>query len=159
MNLQPLQSLIGKLRSLPAATAGSADAIAAKTTQQVIDLNIIQLSQYGIDSNGDTLKYRKPRKAPASGVYSDRYTIYKAKRGGNVSFVDLRLTGEFYASIYIDRLKAGEFKLTTQYDIAEFIEQNYSDHILGLTQDNGQKYLTETIAPEVQKTITQHLAP
>lgn len=159
MNLQPLQSLIAKLRSLPAATAGSADAIASKTTQQVIDLNIVQLSKYGIDSNGNALKYRKPRKSPASGAYSNRYAVYKSKRGGNVSFVDLRLTGEFYASIYIDRLKAGEFKMTTQYDVAQYLESNYSDHILGLTQDNGQKYLSETIAPEVHKTIIQHLLP
>lgn len=111
---------------------------------KAIELNQQQLYQYSEDSEG------KPLKEYASGeyaIYKDRLNPYLG-----LGKSDLRETGEFYNSAYVEvDMKTIKFDST---DIkTDSLERKYGSKIFGLNKMNMAYFANQYVIPKVREEI------
>jgi hypothetical protein len=155
MNLQPLRNLIAFYKDLPNIVFRMADEAVMSLSDWIIEQNINQLSR-GTDANGKPLKYARPRSTPlnASGAYTNPYSKYKSKKGGQTAVVDLKQTGEFYGSLILDRERAGVYKIISlsNADLLDVLNKMYTPDITGLNQSNTS-VLVSKLGEEINRRI------
>jgi hypothetical protein len=126
-------------------------------SSELLDINRDQL-EAGTDSEGRDLKYKRKRVSKIEGVYTQNYSRFKAKRGGNTLHVDLKLSGNFLNSLRLDHKRLGVFKIyaeTTGFDLQKELEWNYGKDIFGLTDENLQRFADKNLKPYIEFEIEQ----
>lgn len=161
--LDKLQRLVTFYKELPQNVLKSADAAMVNNSAELLDYNKDQLSG-GTDSETKPLKYKRKRKSKlaGNGVYTDAYNKYKGAYGGNTSYVDLNLSGDFYNGFMLDHKSLGRFTIGSESKIfagGTTLEQeliyNYGKNIFGLWEDNLQKFVDQNLAPQVEFEVEQ----
>ncbi len=158
--LDKLSKLIKKLDGLDAFIIAQTDRIIGKDKRVLEDDNRKQLSFAGIGSDGLQLTYMGYRVSPLDPeqIYTAQYSKYKNKKGGQTSFVDLRLTGEFHRSILLIQENPGRWKFVSE-SVEKFgwLTNMYGDNILGVTEDFLQEFSDEKIQPQLQTSVEKYL--
>jgi hypothetical protein len=108
----------------------------------VILTNIkLRLYNYGIDGDGKKM-----------GVYkSDNYKAYRRRRGLIASHVTLRLTGNWYANLFLEWEGNDLFMKNKQSGKTNKLVGMYGDSILGFTTDEAENIQTKYIEDEIDK--------
>ena len=120
----------------------------------------------GVKSSGailSTLKQRLFNKGTdannsliGGGAYSKNYKEYKRGKGRRTSFVNLRMEGDYYDSMFVEaRGTKGLFIDATDWKKSILAEQYSSWELLGLTEDETENLVAFRIDPEIQKTINK----
>lgn len=151
--LDKLEKLILILKNLPKEVLKSADTAMVNNSKELLDYNRDQLKQTGTDSQGKSLRYKHPRKGKVTGVYTQAYNRFKGKQGGNISFVDINLSGEFLNNLRLDHTKIGLFRIyseTSGFDLETELKWNYGNDIFGLWDTNLQKFCDINLKPEIE---------
>lgn len=152
MNLQPLRNLINFYRSLKQTVEIITDESIMKYDELIANLIRDQLLN-GTDGEGKKIIYKNNRtsKLAENGNYTYAYDRYKRKRGGNTSVVDLKLTGQFVNSLYLDRERIGVYKIISRNneDLQAILVKNYGDKILQL-KSGYMNILVNTLRAEIQ---------
>jgi len=122
------------------------DAIVMRNKAKILDLNRIdQLFDYGINSDGKSLKKYKP------------ITIqYKMESGATYAYTTLKDTGRFYDGF--DLLKRGEFySIFSRDSKSADLMDKYGNNIFGLTKDNEQVLNYQILKPEIDAFCKKYL--
>jgi hypothetical protein len=151
-----LVKLINKLKSLKTQMVNIADDVVMDNKSQIISLQLGQMAFKGEDSEGDKLRYQKPRKGKTKGVYSAGYSNYKSKRGGQTRYVDLKLSGDFYKSIDVVNPDRGLIKIKSEDDKFDILTSNFGENILGLNNENLTIFANR-IEPKLQGKVDKYL--
>lgn len=151
-----LVKLINKLKSLKTQIIPIADNVIMDNKSQIISLQLGQMAFKGEDSEGDKLRYQKPRKGKTKGVYSTGYSNYKSKRGGQTRYVDLKLNGDFYKSIDVVNPDRGLIKIKSEDDKFGILTSNFGENILGLNTENLIIFANR-IEPKLQGKVDKYL--
>jgi hypothetical protein len=151
-----LEQLITKLKNLKSRVGIIADEVIMDNKSQIISLQLGQMAFKGEDSEGDKLRYQKPRKGKTKGVYSAGYSNYKSKRGGQTRYVDLKLNGDFYKSIDVVNPDRGLIKIKSEDDKFDILTSNFGDNILGLNTENLIIFANR-IEPKLQGKVDKYL--
>lgn len=151
-----LVKLINKLKSLKTQIIPIADNVIMDNKSQIISLQLGQMAFKGEDSEGDKLRYQKPRKGKTKGVYSAGYSNYKSKRGGQTRYVDLKLNGDFYKSIDVVNPDRGLIKIKSEDDKFGILTSNFGENILGLNTENLIIFANR-IEPKLQGKVDKYL--
>jgi hypothetical protein len=151
-----LEQLITKLKNLKSRVGIIADEVIMDNKSQIISLQLGQMAFKGEDSEGDKLRYQKPRKGKTKGVYSAGYSNYKSKRGGQTRYVDLKLSGDFYKSIDVVNPDRGLIKIKSEDDKFDILTSNFGDNILGLNTENLIIFANR-IEPKLQGKVDKYL--
>ena len=151
-----LVKLINKLKSLKTQMVNIADDVVMDNKSQIISLQLGQMAFKGEDSEGDKLRYQKPRKGKTKGVYSAGYSNYKSKRGGQTRYVDLKLSGDFYKSIDVVNPDKGLIKIKSEDDKFDILTSNFGENILGLNKENLNIFANR-IEPKLQGKVDKYL--
>lgn len=159
MSLQQLDILISRLKKVQPIVLQSIDAVIEKHQHQLIDQNIKQLLA-GLDSEGRELMFRGTRsgKLNSSRAYTSAYDRFKAKLGGQVGYVDLRLHGQFHTSIKLVKQAPGTWKFMSTIDIFKYLVKNYGEDIVGVTLQKQEEVLKTAIQNDVQQDVVRYLA-
>lgn len=158
VGLDKLQKLIFTLKNLPQEVEKSADIAMVNSSSEFLDLNREQLKNKGEDSEGQRLKYKHPRVSKVSGVYTMNYERFKSRKGGNTSFVNLDLNGNFLNSLRLDHDAKGRFTIyeeTDGFDLQKELEWNYGKNILGLQDETFQKFADDHLKPAIEFEVEQ----
>jgi hypothetical protein len=156
--LDKLKTLIRTLKTLPKEVLKSADSAMVNNSSDLLDMNRKQLQGSGTDSEGKRLEYQHPRVSKVAGSYTTNYNRFKRKQGGNTSFVDLTLSGNFLNSLRLDHARLGVFKIyaeTSGFDLQRELEWNYGKDIFGLQDANLQKFADQNMKPYIEFEIEQ----
>jgi hypothetical protein len=151
-----LVKLINKLKSLKTQMVNIADDVVMDNKSQIISLQLGQMAFKGEDSEGDKLRYQKPRKGKTKGVYSAGYSNYKSKVGGQTRYVDLKLSGDFYKSIDVVNPDKGLIKIKSEDDKFDILTSNFGENILGLNKENLTIFANR-IEPKLQGKVDKYL--
>ena len=151
-----LEQLITKLKNLKSRVGIIADEVIMDNKSQIISLQLGQMAFKGEDSEGDKLRYQKPRKGKTKGVYSAGYSNYKSKRGGQTRYVDLKLSGDFYKSIDVVNPDRGLIKIKSEDDKFDILTSNFGENILGLNNENLTIFANR-IEPKLQGKVDKYL--
>lgn len=159
MSLQQLNTLINKLKGLESFIQDSTDEIISKNRTILLDENRRQLED-GKDSEDKPIEYQKSRigKTGHYGWYSKGYEKYKEAEGGEVRYVDLYLTGDFYRSIVLlhpEKLKWTFESVDTKY---KYLVVNYGEKILGVTEEFLDYFCENILQFQIQTHVDQYLA-
>jgi hypothetical protein len=105
---------------------------------ELVDLNIRQMDEYGIDATGKRLApYRNPRYASIKRQLNPR------------GVTDLHLTGSFHRQMFID---ASNFPV--EFDSHDYKSRRLQDRygqILGLTPQNKEVATQEILRPSIEE--------
>lgn len=158
--LDKLQNLIRVLKVLPKEVRHSADIAMVNNSAEYLQLNRDQLRNNGQDSEGNQLQYKRKRVSRAVGNYTQNYNRFKSKQGGQISFVDLTLSGNFLNSLRLDHKRIGVFRIfseTAGFDLEKELMWNYGKDIFGLQDDNLQMFCDKNLSPAIEFDIEQML--
>lgn len=162
--LDQLRRLIVTLKNLPKEVLKSADTAMVNSSRELLDLNREQL-RGGMDSETKPLKYKRKRtsKLSPNNAYTMAYDRFKGKRGGNTSYVDLNLSGEFLNNMMLDHVALGRFKIVSESKIfaggttlEDELKYNYGKDIFGLWESNLQKFADQHLKPAIEFEV-EHL--
>lgn len=156
--IDKLARAVKVLKSLPKEIAQISDRSIAFNSIELLNYNREQLQKYGIDANEKKLVYQHPRKSKLKGVYTENYNRFKDRKGGNTKFVDLTLSGDFIKSLKLDHKRLGVFKINAEkygFDLQTELEWNYGEDILGVTEDNLQKFCNVYLQPDINARVEQ----
>jgi len=156
--LNNLDKIIKKLEGLDEFILLQSDLIVAKDKKILEDDNRKQLNFAGIGSDGQELAYIGNRKSPLGDVYTKQYEKYKDGVGGQTSYVDLRLTGEFQKSIQLLRTGENEWTFDASDKKFEWLKAWYGEQILGVTEEFLQEFATDNMQPELQNKVDKYIA-
>jgi hypothetical protein len=108
-----------------------------QTKDVMIELNQQQLSE-GKASDGSIIRYLRGSQYP----YTRQYAVTKAKRGLQVSVVDLKGSSDatFWNSEQI-KVEGQVIEYFSTLSLADYIEADYGVKIWGLTQENKGEYV------------------
>lgn len=161
--LDQLKRLIVTLKNLPKEVLKSADTAMVNNSKELLDYNKEQLKS-GMDSEAKPLRYKPKRvsKLSGNGAYTQAYDRFKGKRGGNTSYVDLNLSGDFFRGFMLDHESLGRFTIGSESkvfsggsDLETELKYNYGKDIFGLWEANLQKFADENLKPEIEFEIEQ----
>ena len=156
--LNNLDKLIRKFSGLEDFIQTQADIIIGQDKKILEDDNRKQLNFAGIGSDGNELTYLKTRKTPsADGIYSNPYSKYKERKGGQTSFVNLRLTGDFQKTIELFRTGIGEWTFTSTDVKYEWLKEWYGENIVGVTEDFLKEFSEDNLQPQLQNKVDNYL--
>ena len=115
---------------------------------RIVDLNIEQLYEYGMNSLGIRIDTYQP--------YSP-YTIQvKQQKGQPYDRVTLRDTGDFHKSFEVTFEPRGFYITATDYKTQELVDR-YGVEIFGLTEENREKLVVEYVIPIVTKELKKEI--
>lgn len=119
-----------------------------KNTDKIIELNVEQLYEYGINSLGISIDTYAP--------YSPYTVRIKKEKGQPTDRVTLRDTGDFHKSFEVVVGPIGFYITATDYKTNMLIEK-YGEKIFGLIPQNkielAQKYLYPAVIDEINKEL------
>lgn len=160
ISLYQLERLVRFYKNLSNEILSIADNAVIDSSNELLNINRNQLEDYGQDSEGLALKYKHKRSSPVGTAYTRAYERFKEKRGGQIQYVDLKLTGQFINSIRLDHTAKGKFKFNvdeSQADLYGILQYNYGKNILGLQEDNLQKYADKYLQPVIEYRLEQEI--
>jgi hypothetical protein len=105
-----------------------------ETEDTLLDFNKEQMGK-GILSTGEKIQWLRDSHYP----YTPPYARWKSSKGLQTSVVDLRVTGSFWDSEYIER-HGDEIEYSSSVTLGKYLEKNYGSKIFGVTPDNRSKY-------------------
>jgi hypothetical protein len=105
-----------------------------ETEDTLLDMNKEQMGK-GILSTGERIEWLRDSHYP----YTPPFAKWKSAQGLQTSVVDLRVTGAFWSSEYIQR-NDDEIEYASSIKLGEYLEKNYGSKILGVTPQNKKKY-------------------
>jgi hypothetical protein len=100
----------------------------------VLDLNKEQMKE-GLLSNSEPITYLHGSHYP----YSVQHTKTRLKLGLQVEVVDLKMSGKFWSSEYIER-HGNEIEYSSSISLGKELEDMYGYRIFGLTDKNREAY-------------------
>jgi hypothetical protein len=118
-----------------------------ETENTVLDLNKKQMKD-GLLSNSEPITYLHGSHYP----YSGGHTRTRLKLGLQVEVVDLRITGKFYSSEFIER-NGNEIEYSSSIKLGEYLEEMYGYKIFGMTQKSREKYTSKEYWQALKKNI------
>jgi len=119
-----------------------------KNKEKIVELNVEQLYDYGINSLGIRIDTYDP--------YSP-YTIrVKKEKGQPYDRVTLRDTGDFHKSFEVV-FDPASFYITATDGKTQMLVERYGERIFGLTAENRKELTEQYVIPEVAKEIRQEL--
>jgi hypothetical protein len=138
-----------KLGRLPLVIQGWVDEGLNALTDQIHDLNVQQMEEYGQDSMGRSF-----------GPYEDKaYQALKAIEGKESRFINLHFDGDFHKSIQVD-VTNGSIKIWSKpnannpSDKVEAIEKEFGP-IYGL-QDKNMDWLVDELADHLETRLRSY---
>lgn len=117
---------------------------------EIVEMNTEdQLFSKGIDSEGiEIMRY-----AP----YSELTKEIKEQKGQPYDRVTLRDTGDFHYSFEVEADSDKMVIIATDEKTEDLLDR-YGEEIIGLTDENLQKFRDETLLPKLMETIKQTLS-
>ena len=119
-----------------------------ENTDKIVELNVEQLYEYGINSLGISIDTYAP--------YSPYTVRVKNEKGQPTDRVTLRDTGDFHKSFEVVVGPIDFYITATDYKTDMLIEK-YGEKIFGLTSQNktelAQKYLYPAVMTEINKEL------
>jgi hypothetical protein len=119
----------------------------SETSKELADYNRQQLGQ-GQRSDNDKVHWLKDNHYP----YVRPYARKREKMGLQTDVVDLNVSGTFWDSIDAEK-KGDEIIFDGHSDKAKYQEEHYSKKIYGITDENIEKYIEESLEPKVFEKI------
>ena len=152
MSVAQLKATIEKLKNLKEKVSKEADRIVQSESESFALYNALQLSKTGLDSDDKPLRYGKKREGVlnSSGAYTKAYDRYKRKLGGQTTYIDLNLSGEFQRGIKLEQVERNYFIFVSEVEYEKYLRSNYGDAILGINEKNLDKISHERIEPQLQ---------
>lgn len=148
-----LNSILGLLSIVETVERNLDDGIYTKKAleqnkQKIIELNVEQLYDYGINSLGIRIDTYEP--------YSPYTERIKEEKGQPYDRVTLRDTGEFHKSFEVVFDPAYFYLTATDSKTQDLIER-YGEHIFGLIAENKKELTEQYVVPEITKEIRREL--
>ena len=116
--------------------------------QKIIEANVEQLYEYGINSLGIPIDTYQP--------YTPYTVRIKQEKGQPYDRVTLRDTGDFQKSFEVVFEPAGFYITATDYKTQDLIDK-YGAKIFGLTKENRQEIATKYVLPVVTEEIKREM--
>jgi hypothetical protein len=144
--LAALDSLAGRLESLPLATRQELVALVQRFGKELLAYN-----------QGYLLKGERPDGEPiqASG-YSPAYAAYRKKYGRQTAFVDLQLTGDFQEKFVLPYLGSLEFEIDNLDPKAAKLLKSYGP-LYGVREEDLQDYVSTFLEPAIREFVTRYM--
>lgn len=148
-----LNSILGLLSAVETVERGLNDGFYTKKAleqnrQKVIELNVEQLYDYGINSLGIRIDTYDP--------YSPYTVRIKKEKEQPYDRVTLRDTGDFHRSFGVV-FDPTSFYITATDSKTQMLVERYGERIFGLTAENRKELTEKYVIPEVTKEIRQEL--
>lgn len=156
MGEEKLQDVINKLKKIKEFVSNEVDSLIEdkaplfqKAAQKTLD--------QGENPYNKKLEYQKLRFTPTgSNGYTVAYTKYKQSKGGFVGYVDLKLTGEFYQSIRLEKAEKNSFVFTSEDEKWVYLNANYGD-VLGINEPILQDLVTRNLEKDLNNSVENYL--
>lgn len=116
--------------------------------EKIVELNVEQLYDYGINSLGIQIDTYAP--------YSPYTVSIKKKKGQPYDRVTLRDTGDFHKSFEVVFDPSYFYITATDYKTEDLVEK-YGGNIFGLTAENKREITEKYVVPEVTKSLRRDI--
>lgn len=127
--------------------------------KEIIELNQSEQLSEGIDAKDQKIRTISASEQGLGNVYST-FTIRERKKSGlQTNNVDLRDSGQFWTTFKVVKVSEG-WEVIADYNIhGEDIEENFDRKFdfLGLTNDNLEFFVFDTLLPELEREIRKEL--
>lgn len=148
-----LNSILGLLSAVETVERNLNDGVYTRKAleqnqQKIVDLNVEQLYEYGVNSLGIQIDTYQP--------YTPYTVRVKKEKGQPYDRVTLRDTGDFHKSFEVVFDPTGFYITATDYKTEELIEK-YGSKIFGLTPENKQELVAEYVLPIVTEEIKREI--
>lgn len=119
-----------------------------QNSQKIVELNVEQLYEYGINSLGIRIDTYDP--------YSPYTVRVKKEKGQPYDRVTLRDTGDFHRSFEVV-FDPASFYITATDNKTQMLVERYGERIFGLTTENKKELTEKYVVSEVTKEIRREL--
>lgn len=119
-----------------------------QNSQKIVELNVEQLYEYGINSLGIRIDTYDP--------YSTYTVRVKKEKGQPYDRVTLRDTGDFHRSFEVV-FGPASFYITATDSKTQMLVERYGERIFGLTTENKKELTEKYVVPEITKEIRREL--
>jgi len=147
-----LQAILDELKKFN--VLESIDRSLMENEAQIVDLNIQQHVELGVDNTGLKFSSFEP--------YSNQTIEFKAFTGtltnGNPIIVNLDQDGDFHDGFYIDRERLGKYNIDSKDSKRDKLVNKYDPELFGLTDKNQRFVNNEIILPDINNDIRKALS-
>jgi hypothetical protein len=134
------------------------DSIMKELEREIIDLNQIEQLAEGIDANELRIKSISAEEQGLGNVYSIHTIPERKAKGLQTSNVDLKDTGTFWKTFKVVKVSGG-WQVQADFNVhGEDIRENFDSKFdfTGLTQNNLEVLVFDSIIPRLEKRIKAH---
>lgn len=141
----PLDNLIANLKTMQTFMENRVDQSLNRNLQAMDEMQRERLEK-GENNKGEPLK----REGASYYPYTPAYTKHKRARGGNVSVVDNKLTGDYHDGITTQKDGKNKVKMYSRDKKERFLPKQYPGN-LGLSPEQQDELKQEIFYPELAK--------
>jgi len=138
--------LIRRLEAFDVAMAGH-DSL-EETKNVLLEMNQQQLDA-GVRSDGELIHWLKDSHYPYTPAYAKR----KARRGGEIRFVNLKVSETGFRKTEVVSLVGDEIQYQSSIKLGDYLAQNYGSKIFGTTNENKEIYTKDHFFPAFKQKI------
>lgn len=152
-----IQVFIQRVQTLNRAVQVEIDQYVSNRAESIVKIVRDRVQQEGKDEDGQDIEYKFQRLSEVGKVYTKNYERFKRKRGGQINYVDMTLTGEYMSSLRLVRKRVGVFEVTSPEELHKYMIARYGDNWNGLSLEEQMMFIEVGLRPHIENFIEKHL--